>query len=93
MIDISQEEFGTLAICAVRYCQGRMSYMPTAVRAIVKSFIQNITDRDLRVMINDCQYQEELNLYGDERIDKPGWLEWRDFLLEEQRRRTAEKRR
>lgn len=84
---ISQEDFGTLCICAIRYCQGRQTYMPSLVQRICRQFLKDISDKDLYVMIEDCKYQEQLNLYGDERIDKPGWMKWKETLLEEQKRR------
>ena len=87
--NITQENFGTLAICAIRYCQGRQSYMPDLVRKIVIPHLPDISDKDLGVMIEDCESQEKLNLYGDERIDKPGWLWWKELLLAEKERRNG----
>ena len=81
------DDFGTLCICAIRYCQGRETYMPDLVRGIVKSHIDSISDATLDVMLNDCEFQRTMNLYGDERIDKPGWIEWEDFLKNEVDRR------
>lgn len=86
--NISQEDFGTLAICAIRYCQGRQTYMPGLVREIVVPHLPDISDKDLGVMIDDCDFQETMKLYGDERIDKPGWLRWREILLAEEKRRA-----
>lgn len=88
--NITQDNFGILAICAIRYCQGRQSYMPDLVRKIVISHLQDISDKDLGVMINDCEFQKDLNLYGDERIDKPGWLRWKELLLAEKERRNGD---
>ena len=87
--NITQEDFGTLAICAIRYCQGRQTYMPDLVRGIVAPHLPDLSDKDLRVMLDDCDYQEHMNLYGDERIDKPAWLRWKDILLAEKRRREG----
>ena len=87
MIKIDEELFGTLAICAIRYCQGRQTYMPSLVQGIVREHLRELSDKDLTVMINDCGYQEEFNLYGSETIDKPGWLRWKEDLLNEQTHR------
>ena len=87
MITLSEEDFATLAICAIRYCQGRQTYMPDLVRRIVRPHLSEIADRDIKVMLDDCDYQETFKLYGDERIDKPGWLKWRQELTEERERR------
>ena len=86
-INISEDNLGILCICAIRYCHGRQTYMPDLVRSIVKPFLPKLDDRDIGVMLADCEFQETINLYGDERIDKPGWLEWRKVIEEEAARR------
>jgi len=88
--NITPTDFGTLAICAIRYCQGRQTYMPDLVREIVAPHLPDISDKDLGVLIDDCAYQERLNLYGDRNIDKPGWIRWKELLLTEKRRREGE---
>ena len=87
--NITQEDFGTLCICAIRYCHGRQTYMPDLVRGIIVPRLPDLSDKDLGVMINDCDYQERFNLYGDERIDKHGWIRWKDTLLAEKQRREG----
>ena len=87
-IDIDQSNFGTLCICAIRYCQGRQSYMPSLVQGIVGQYLDRLSDKDLAVMLDDCEFQERMNLYGDERIDKPGWFKWRSRLIAEKQRRA-----
>lgn len=93
-IDIGQHDFGTICICAIRYCHGRQTYMPSLVQKIVGEYLKKISDKDLRVMIDDCEYQKTFNLYGDESIDKPNWMRWKERLLQEQRDRenTHEKK-
>ena len=89
-IDMEEDDFGTLCICAIRYCHGRQTYMPELVRGIVRRFLPTIRDTDLNILIEDCGFQERMNLYGDERIDKPGWLKWKEELLAEKKRREEE---
>ena len=89
MKEINKHDFGTLAICAIRYCQGRQTYMPSLVQGIIKSHIDMVDDKDLHIMIDDCYFQERCNLYGSETIDKPDWLRWKEFLLEEKKKRTG----
>ena len=88
-MNITDEDFGALAVCAIRYCQGRQTYMPDLVRGIIRGHITDVTDKDLQVMINDCEYQATMQLWGDEMIDKQGWLEWEEFLINEQKRRKV----
>ena len=49
-IKLTQNNFGTLAICAIRYCQGRQSYMPDLVRGVIKPYLKDISDKDLSIM-------------------------------------------
>ncbi len=86
IMKINNDDFGCLAVCAIRYCRGRQTYMPDLVRGIVKSHINGVTDKDLQVMINDCESQALWGDYGSEH-DKQEWLKWKDFLINEQRKR------
>ena len=85
---LKQDDFGTLCICAIRYCQGRQTYMPSLVREIIAPHLSELSDKDIQVMINDCSYQRRYDLYGDEWIDKKGWLDWEQLLIQEQKRRN-----
>lgn len=91
-INLSQEHFGTLAICAIRYCHGRQTYMPSLVQGILIPHLQEFSDKDLAVMLDDCEFQSRMHLYGDEQIDKPGWLVWEQKIHEEIARRANERR-
>ena len=84
---LKQNELGTLCICAIRYCHGRMSYMPSLVMEIVGKHLEDISDKDLKIMVEDCDFQEKMNLYGDPVIDKPDWLRWKETLEKEKKRR------
>ena len=84
---ISKEDFGLLCVCAIRYCMGRETYMPELIQGIVKENLKNITDKDLGVMISDCEWQKDVGMYGDPYMDKPGWQLFAKKLKEEQERR------
>ena len=88
--NITKEDFGTLAICAIRYCHGRQTYMPSLVRNIIAPHLPDLGDKDLMVMIEDCEFQERMKLYGDVRIDKPGWERWKELLIAEKKRRAKD---
>ena len=83
------EDFGTLCICAIRYCHGRRTYMPELVTEIISRHFDKLSDRDIQVMIDDCKFQEQANLYGDEYVDKPLWLKWRETLEAEKIKRNS----
>lgn len=87
-VKLEQDDFGTLCIAAIRYCHGRQTYMPSLVQEIIHPHLNELSDKDLDVMIEDCNFQEKCHLYGDERIDKPGWLVWKKTLLAEKERRN-----
>ena len=92
MIALSEEDFGTLAICAIRYCHGRKTYMPSLVQGIIRPHMTELSDNDLHVLIEDCDYQNKLNLYGSETIDKPNWIKYKNDLLAEFKRRKENDR-
>ena len=86
-IEIDTEDLGTLCIAALRYSMGRQTYMPSLVRGIVVQVLPKLSDRDIRVMHEDCAFQASTNQWGDEKIDKPGWVNWEKVLREEMERR------
>ena len=88
---LDEEDFGTLCICAIRYCQGRQTYMPDLVREIIKPHLSELTNKTIGVMVNDCEFQRRYDLYGDSNIDMPGWLEWEQILIMEKKKREENK--
>lgn len=89
-VEFTGRNLGTLCICALRYCQGRQTYMPDLVREIVRPLLPKLEDTDIGVMLDDCRFQEQMKLWGDERIDKPGWVKWREELEAEKARRVKD---
>lgn len=88
-IDISREDFGTLCIFAVRHCHGRKTYMPSLVQEIVGKHLGELSDKDIKVMWDDCRFMNPSD-YGHEVIDKPNWLLWEKALRKEMERRDGE---
>ena len=88
-IEIRQEDFATLCICAARYCRGRKTYMPRLVMEIIGKHLAELSDRGIKVMYDDCRFMN-LSDYGDEVIDKPDWLRWEKILRKEIERRGGE---
>ena len=85
--NLAQEDFSILAICAIRYCQGRQSYMPSLIRSIVIPHLPEISDKGLTVLIDDCDFLATAPLCGDPQIDMMGWIRWRELLIAERDRR------
>ena len=48
--EIDREYFGSLCICAVRYCLGRKTYLPSNIQRIISSTVGYLTDKDLQVI-------------------------------------------
>lgn len=88
-VELSEEQFGILSICALRYCHGRRTYMPSLVQKIVGTHLSELSDKDIEVMVNDCQFQRRFDLYGDD-CDKVDWLKWEEKVIAESRRRKEE---
>lgn len=88
-IELSEEQFGILSICAIRYCHGRRTYMPSLVQRIVGTHLSELSDKDIGVMVDDCQFQRRFDLYGDD-CDKVDWLKWEERVIAESKRRKEE---
>ena len=86
-IDIDQGDFGTLCVCALRYCHGRQTYMPSLVQGIVMTHFKDLSDYDLRIIANDERFQEETNLWGND-CDKEDWQWFYKMLREWQTERS-----
>ena len=86
-INIEQEDFGALCICALRYCHGRRTYMPSLVQEIIGKHLSELSDKDIKVMFNDCKLMNADD-YGDE-CDKVDWLKWEQKVKTEYEKRKA----
>ena len=85
-VTLTQEELGLLAICAVRYCQGRQTYMPKTIQDICLKHINEFSDKDLGVLVNDFKSQTE---FGDPNIDYKDWVQFGKKLHAEQMKRLG----
>lgn len=81
VIQITQEDFGTLCICALRYCHGRRTYMPDLVQSIVRTHFEDLSDKDLKVIADDERFQSQMNLWGDP-CDMTEWMKFYRALEE-----------
>ena len=63
--------------------------MPDLVRSIIRPHLAELSDMDLHVMIEDCGFQKRMHLYGNEKIDMPGWFQWENVLMQEKKRRES----
>ena len=73
-------DFGTVCGCAVRYSLGRQTYMPYLVQQFINRNLKQIDSYSLAVMARDIK---EAPSYGNETIDKPGWMNFLAVLEKE----------
>ena len=72
------KDFETILLCAVRYAIGRRTYIPSRVIDYITPLLPYLSEDVLKLIANEIigRYTYEGAL-GDEKIDKPYWL---DFL-------------
>lgn len=86
-IEVGSDNFGFILNCAVRYAMGRQTYAPGAVIDFITPLLPYLSERTLYVFDQDITDHKYMGGYGDERIDKPGWMKFHlDVIAEEGRR-------
>lgn len=73
-------DFGSICICAIRYCLDRQTYMPRLVQEFIMQNIDNLSTDDLAIIKRDIFEALHMGNYGNERIDKPGWEQFFDNI-------------
>lgn len=72
------KNFETILLCAVRYAIGRRTYIPSLVIDYITPLLPYLSDNILRLIANEItEYEAYEGGLGDEKIDKPYWI---DFL-------------
>lgn len=99
------DDLETILICAERYACGRESYMPSLVISYITPLLPKLSNRTLHVLNEDMQRTDEEDKrwqgyevvkgmrhgsWGDDAIDKPGWMRfWTAVKAEIERRNNA----
>lgn len=87
----TDDDFGVICLCAMRYALGRETYMPTLVQDFIKRHIEDIPRGNLKTMWDDLRYSENTpHAFGNELIDKPGWIAFMCYLAKELDRRETD---
>ena len=90
-IDVSDDNFGAVLNCAIRYCLGRRTYMPKLVMDYVRPLLPDLSDKALWCMEKDIlQHKADGYSYGDPSIDVPAWHEFLFQVQREIRRRKEQ---
>lgn len=83
-IDPSDDNFGAVLNCAVRYALGRRSYMPYLVTSFITPLLPHLSNKTIWCFKRDL---EECRDFGDPEIDELTWREfWRRVIAEDIRR-------
>jgi hypothetical protein len=83
IVEISNKDFGDLAIYALRYTFGRMTYAGDDVRKIIRNNIYELSKIDRSVIIKDVEdalgkHKRGFKIGSD--TDKQSYEEFLDFL-------------
>jgi hypothetical protein len=79
IIDPSDDNFGAVLNCAIRYSLGRQTYMPHLVMDFARPLLPQLSDRTLWCIERDIKEAETYGGYGSHVIDEP---HWKAFLAE-----------
>lgn len=87
IVDISSDHFGALVNCAIRYCIGRCTYMPSLVMDEVRPWLPYLDWKTLDCMRRDIEEAarrcSDYDALGDPRIDVPMWMKFLDEVKKE----------
>ena len=86
-IELADDFFGTVLNCAVRYCIGRMTYMPSLVTDFIRPLLPHLSDKTLWCFERDIEDQSNYGM----KMDKELWMRFlSDVKTEIQRRKGAD---
>lgn len=83
------KDFHALAISSHRYAMGRQTYIVSWTVDILTKFVRIMDDNTLYVLLRDTS-KPIYGSYGDEVIDKPEWMKFKEVLRNELIRRGKE---
>lgn len=87
-VDVSNENFGCILNCAVRYAIGRQTYMPGLVVDYIRPLLPYVTNKTLLVFDQDITEQDyHEGRYGDVHIDEPMWRRFHAEVISEELKR------
>ena len=85
------KDFETILLCAVRYAIGRETYMPSLVIDYITPLLSHLSYNTLGLIANDItEYGKYYGGLGDDKIDRPYWLNFKRKILAEMERRGNE---
>lgn len=85
--DVSDDFFGTILNCAVRYAIGRQSYMPSLVVDFITPLLPRLSSKTLWCFDQDITEQKYNGGYGDPMCDEPLWMRFHEAVRAERTKR------
>lgn len=73
MVDPTNDNFGAVCNCAVRYCLGRRSYMPSLVCKYIISLLPELTDKTLDCFERDIAERKRTGFDFGDSCDYETW--------------------
>jgi transcriptional regulator with XRE-family HTH domain len=73
MVDPANDDFGAVCNCAVRYCLGRRSYMPSFVCRYIISLLPKLTDKALDCFERDIAERKRTGFDFGDSCDYETW--------------------
>ena len=87
MIDPSVDRFGAVCNCAVRYCLGRRSYMPSLVCGYIAPLLPEMTDNTLACFKRDIDERKRDGFSFGDACDYETWEQFYKAVCKEIERR------
>ena len=72
-LDPSDDDFGAVCNCAVRYCLGRRSYMPSLVCGYITPLLPELTDKTLDCFERDIGERKRIGFDFGDSCDYETW--------------------
>lgn len=84
------KNFESILVCAVRYAIGRKSYMPSMVIDYITPLLPYLSYWTLGLIVAEIIDHNYEGGLGDDKIDRPYWLNFKRKILAEMERRGNE---
>lgn len=89
MVDPKSDDFGAVCNCAVRYCLGRQSYMPSLVCGYITPLLPELTDKTLGCFERDIAERKRAGFYFIDSFDYETWDSFYNAVCKEIKRRKS----
>lgn len=85
-IDLSDDDFGCLVNCAIRYCLGRCTYMPSLICRYVKPLLPYLSEKTIGCMERDIREAPSYGMACDQEV----WMTFLQAVRQEMSERSIQ---